>query len=77
MENPVYVSERNSERELQYIDSVTKLMENYNYQIVQSRGQEDIFLNFVIEGGAIVTVRLALLKGDESSESTNYVLIGP
>ena len=69
------MSERNSEREQQYIGSVAKLMEKYNYQIVQSREPGDLFLDFVIEGGAIVTVRLALLKGSTeviSSESTNY-----
>jgi hypothetical protein len=71
----VYISDRNSEREQQYIGSVAKLMEKYNYQIVQNRGNGELFLDFVIEGGAIVTVKLALLKGSDeliSSESTNY-----
>lgn len=71
----VYVSNKNSEREQQYIGSVAKLLEKYNYQIVQNRADGELFLDFVIEGGAIVTVRLALLKdGKEvlSSESTNY-----
>ncbi|UOA08385.1 hypothetical protein [Methylobacter sp. S3L5C] len=71
----VYISDRNSEREQQYIGSVAKLMEKYNYQIVQNRGNGELFLDFVIEGGAIVTVRLTLLKGSDeliSAESTNY-----
>jgi hypothetical protein len=71
----VYVSQGNSEREQQYIGSVTKLLEKYSYKIIQNREQGALFLDFVIEGGAIVTVRLALLKGNQeviSSESTNY-----
>lgn len=71
----VYMPSRNSEREQQYIGSVAKLLEKYNYQIVQNRGNGELFLDFVIEGGAIVTVRLALLKDNKeviSSESTNY-----
>ena len=71
----VYISEHLNRWEQRHISSVKKLLEKYGYQIVQTREQSELYLDFVIEGGVTITARIALLKNQEelvSSESSNY-----
>ena len=59
----LYVSEHYTGYEARHIGEVVRTFERYGYQPTSDRSKSNFQLDFFIEGGATVTVRVALLQG--------------
>ncbi len=73
----IFVSTYQSEYESRHINEVLRTFEKYGYEQAKDRAAATYYLDFSIKAGAIVTVRIALIKDgstvlEVSSKNTGW-----